>query len=168
MFGGGRYDGLVAAFGVEPVPTVGFGMGDVTLQNFLTAHNLLPDLSPETDAVAILIGDVYKDTQAILADLRSRGLRLAVDATGRKLDAQIKSAVKSGSQKPRVKQSCIGLSRYRAGRCDDCPSRGYQSPGIGNHIDRDARASTTCSNFKIAGSRDYHELSILHTGSVNC
>ena len=97
MFGGGRYDGLVAAFGVEPVPTVGFGMGDVTLQNFLTAHNLLPDLSPETDAVAILIGDVYKDTQAILADLRSRGLRLAVDATGRKLDAQIKSAVKSGS-----------------------------------------------------------------------
>jgi histidyl-tRNA synthetase len=35
MFGGGRYDGLVAQFGVEPVPTAGFGMGDVTLQNFL-------------------------------------------------------------------------------------------------------------------------------------
>lgn len=32
MLGGGRYDGLVAQFGVEPVPTVGFGMGDVALQ----------------------------------------------------------------------------------------------------------------------------------------
>ena len=34
LFGGGRYDGLVGEFGVEPVPTVGFGMGDVTFQNF--------------------------------------------------------------------------------------------------------------------------------------
>ena len=34
MFGGGRYDGLVAQFGVDPVPTVGFGMGDATLYNF--------------------------------------------------------------------------------------------------------------------------------------
>src|SRR3989339_611689 len=60
MFGGGRYDGLVAAFGVEPVPTVGFGMGDVTLQNFLELHKLLPKLEAETDAVVILIGDVYE------------------------------------------------------------------------------------------------------------
>ena len=26
MMGGGRYDGLVGLFGVEPVPTVGFGL----------------------------------------------------------------------------------------------------------------------------------------------
>jgi len=40
LFGGGRYDNLLEMFGVEPVPTVGFGMGDVTIRDFLTTHNL--------------------------------------------------------------------------------------------------------------------------------
>lgn len=40
LFGGGRYDNLLEIFGVEPVPTVGFGMGDVTIQDFLVTHNL--------------------------------------------------------------------------------------------------------------------------------
>ena len=98
MFGGGRYDGLVGLFGVEPVPTVGFGMGDVTLQNFLVSHGLLKskELALETDAAVILIGDVYGDAQKPLGELRVQGARLAVDSSGRKLDAQIKNAVKSG------------------------------------------------------------------------
>lgn len=95
MFGGGRYDGLVGAFGVEPVPTVGFGMGDVTLQNFLELHKLLPALRPKIDAAIILIGDVYEDVQKVLAVLRAQGLNVSVDSTGRKLDAKIKNAVKS-------------------------------------------------------------------------
>lgn len=96
MFGGGRYDDLVALFDVEPAPTVGFGMGDVTLRNFLEAHGLLPRLRPETDVAVILIGDVYERAQKILEDLRQKGVNAAVDASGRKLDVQIKSAVKSG------------------------------------------------------------------------
>ncbi len=40
LFGGGRYDNLLEIFGVEPVPTVGFGMGDITIRDFLTTHNL--------------------------------------------------------------------------------------------------------------------------------
>lgn len=96
MFGGGRYDGLVAEFGVEPVPTVGFGMGDVTLKNFLEANNLIPQLQPETDAAVILIGSVFEAVQPILSKLRLAGLNLALDSTERKLDAKIKSAAKSG------------------------------------------------------------------------
>lgn len=96
MFGGGRYDGLVGLFGVEPVPTVGFGMGDVTLQNFLEAHDLMPQLRPETDVYVILIGDVYKDAQRIIQELRTMGANVAVDTTGRKPDKQIKTAVKKG------------------------------------------------------------------------
>ena len=96
MFGGGRYDGLVAEFGVEPVPTVGFGMGDVTLLNFLRVHRLLPQLAPETDATVILIGDVYEPAQKILADFREEGLRIAVDSAERRLDSRIKNAAKSG------------------------------------------------------------------------
>jgi histidyl-tRNA synthetase len=96
MFGGGRYDGLVSLFGAEPLPTVGFGMGDVTLQRFLDSHKLLPKLKPETDVVAMLIGDVYGPAQKIIHELRAQGVNVAVDSSGRKLDAQIKSAVKSG------------------------------------------------------------------------
>lgn len=97
MFGGGRYDGLVGLFGVDPVPTVGFGMGDVTLQNFLESHELLPELAPEADAYVVLLGDtLYEKSQKVLDGWRHEGLRLAVDMTGRKIDKQIKTAVKKG------------------------------------------------------------------------
>lgn len=96
MFGGGRYDGLVGLFGVEPVPTVGFGMGDVTLQNFLEGHDLLPPQRPETDVYVVLIGDVYPHAQRIIRELRDMGVNVATDTTGRKTDKQIKTAVKKG------------------------------------------------------------------------
>lgn len=98
MFGGGRYDGLVGLFGVEPLPTVGFGMGDVTLANFLETHNLMPALKPDTDAHVVLIGDVYAGAQKLLTDLRGMGLNLSVDATDRKLDKKLKSATKNGTR----------------------------------------------------------------------
>ncbi|MEK7514310.1 MAG: ATP phosphoribosyltransferase regulatory subunit [Patescibacteria group bacterium] len=40
LFGGGRYDNLLEMFGVEPLPTVGFGMGDITIRDFLETHKL--------------------------------------------------------------------------------------------------------------------------------
>jgi histidyl-tRNA synthetase len=96
MMGGGRYDGLVGLFGVEPVPTVGFGLGDVTLQNFLEGHDLLPNLRPDTDLYVVLIGDVYAKAQRVIQDLRNMGANVAVDLTGKKADKQIKTAVKKG------------------------------------------------------------------------
>jgi histidyl-tRNA synthetase len=97
MFGGGRYDGLVGMFGVEPVPTVGIAMGDVTMQNFLEGHGLVPELAPETDAYVVLLGEnIYEKAQSVLTYFRDEGLRIAVDTTGRKLEKQIKTAVKKG------------------------------------------------------------------------
>ncbi|MEK7153812.1 MAG: histidine--tRNA ligase [Patescibacteria group bacterium] len=98
MMGGGRYDGLVGLFGVEPVPTVGFGWGDVTLQNFLEGHDLMPRLRPEVDVYVVLIGDVYGLAQRVIEDLRDMGANVAVDLSGRKPDKQIKTAVKKGIQ----------------------------------------------------------------------
>lgn len=40
LFGGGRYDNLLEIFGVEPIPCVGFGIGDITIRDFLETHNL--------------------------------------------------------------------------------------------------------------------------------
>lgn len=98
MFGGGRYDGLVGLFGVEPVPTVGFGMGEVTLQNFLESHELMPKLPHETQVYVVLVGDVYAQVQPLIAELRGAGINVALDSTGRKPEKQIKSADKMGVQ----------------------------------------------------------------------
>lgn len=95
MFGGGRYDGLVGLFGVEPVPTVGFGMGDVPLKNFLESHKLLPAPNSETDVYIVLAGDVtYEKSLPVVAKLREMGLNVAVDMSARKIDKQIKNADK--------------------------------------------------------------------------
>lgn len=96
MFGGGRYDGLVAAFGVEPVATVGFGMGDAPIENFLESHNLLPKLQSATQVYAVIVGDVLKEAQDIVRQLREGGVNVAIDLTDRKPDKQIKSALKLG------------------------------------------------------------------------
>lgn len=96
LFGGGRYDGLVGLFGVEPVPTVGFGMGDVTLANFLDIHDLLPPIRTETDLFVVLVGDVFEPAQKPIANLREMGLNVAVDLSGRKVGDQIKVAEKKG------------------------------------------------------------------------
>jgi histidyl-tRNA synthetase len=40
ILGGGRYDNLMDLFGVESVPAVGFGAGDITMRDFLETHGL--------------------------------------------------------------------------------------------------------------------------------
>lgn len=96
LFGGGRYDGLVGLFGVEPVPTIGFGMGDVTLQNFLEFHELLPNLLPETQLYIALVGDVTEQAQSVVRELRNEGVNVAVDISGRDVGKQLKTADKKG------------------------------------------------------------------------
>ena len=40
--GGGRYNNLLEMFEADPIPAVGFGMGDITLCDFLETHRLGP------------------------------------------------------------------------------------------------------------------------------
>ena len=40
LAGGGRYDNLLELFDVEPVPAVGFAIGDITMRDFLETHGL--------------------------------------------------------------------------------------------------------------------------------
>ncbi|HEY7597148.1 MAG TPA: ATP phosphoribosyltransferase regulatory subunit, partial [Actinophytocola sp.] len=50
LFGGGRYDNLIELYSAQRIPAFGFGMGDVTLFDFLGTHGLLPEPRNETDA----------------------------------------------------------------------------------------------------------------------
>lgn len=94
MFGGGRYDGLVGLFGVEPVATVGMAPGATTTEDFLRSHKLLPKFDSTTELYLIALGDALKGAQKLAQKLRSEGVKVEVDITGRKLDKQIKTAVK--------------------------------------------------------------------------
>lgn len=99
IFGGGRYDGLVGMFGVEPIPTVGFGMGDVTFQLFLESNNLIPQMRQMVNA-RVLTKDSESNEQAMYVanELREMGSNVSADYSGRKLDKQMKQADKSGVQ----------------------------------------------------------------------
>jgi len=98
MFGGGRYDGLITMFGVEALPAVGVAMGDITMQNFLAAHDLVPTLKHEHNLYVVLIGDnMYQKSIKIVHELREMGVNVFVDISGRKIDKQLKNADKMGA-----------------------------------------------------------------------
>lgn len=94
LFGGGRYDGLVGLFGAEPVSAVGFAPGLSTTELFLKSHNLVPNLTSTTDVYVIVVGDVLRGAQKLVAQLRGEGVNVELDFTGRKIDKQLKTAVK--------------------------------------------------------------------------
>lgn len=94
MFGGGRYDGLVTLFGAQPMPVVGMAPGATTTEEFLRAHNLMPTFPSTTDIYLVVLGDVLRQAEKVAASLREEGVNVAVDITGRKIDKQIKAALK--------------------------------------------------------------------------
>lgn len=98
MFGGGRYDNLLATFGAEPTPAVGFGMGDVTLRDFLERRDLIPAFHSSADLALCRLDTEHADEVDALADrLRNEyDLHVRVDITDRKVGDQIKDADRSG------------------------------------------------------------------------
>ncbi len=96
LFGGGRYDNLMEIFGVEKIPAVGFGMGDVTIRDFLESRNLLPPYQSVADlALLILERESLPYALELAQNLRDQGLHVSVDFTFRKAGDQIKGAAKS-------------------------------------------------------------------------
>jgi len=94
MFGGGRYDGLVGLFGAEPISAVGFAPGYTMTELFLRSHDLLPKLPSTTDISVIVLGGALQGAMELADKLREEGVNTEVDITGRKLDKQLKSAIK--------------------------------------------------------------------------
>jgi histidyl-tRNA synthetase len=95
LFGGGRYDGLVGLFGAEQISAVGLAPGLSTTELFLESHELLPKLPSTTEVyIAVLGEDMLSGAMKLATELRSEGVNTELDVTGRKLDKQIKTAVK--------------------------------------------------------------------------
>ncbi|HEC32987.1 MAG TPA: hypothetical protein ENI63_01875, partial [Candidatus Kaiserbacteria bacterium] len=95
MFGGGRYDNLLELFGLEPIPAVGFGMGDVTIYDFLETHDLLPQYAARTELyLCTLTPEAKEYAQNLAKILRKQDVNVEVAFSDKKVGNQIKIADK--------------------------------------------------------------------------
>lgn len=99
MLGGGRYDNLTSLFSDEPISGIGFGMGDVTMRDFLETHRLLPKSITTTAPLLTIIPTdpaLNLEAQKLAHSIRERGLSVAADIGTKKIGKKIADAAERG------------------------------------------------------------------------
>lgn len=98
ILGGGRYDNLLRDVGGDPLPAVGFAMGDVVIGLILQELGLLPPLpvTPAAVLVTVFSPDLLLASYSLAADLRHLGLPVTCYPEPAKLPKQFKFADRMG------------------------------------------------------------------------
>jgi len=95
ILGGGRYDDLMADVGGEPLPGVGFAMGDMVISILLEKYKLLPEeieISPAQILVSLFSEDQISASLSLTTELRNSGLNVSCYPEIDKLGKQFKFA----------------------------------------------------------------------------
>ncbi len=94
VFGGGHYGNLVADVGGEPMPGVGFAMGDVMISLVLEKYGLIPGEQGLEDTVLVTVFDesLLLNSYELAAELRKVGVRAVCYSEATKLQKQLKFA----------------------------------------------------------------------------
>ena len=101
ILGGGRYDNLMADVGGDPLPAVGFAMGDVVISLVLEKNGLLPkstNLAPADILVTVFDQERLSTSIKLASELRSTGIKVSCYPESAKLSKQFKYADKMGIQ----------------------------------------------------------------------
>jgi len=97
--GGGRYDRLLELVGGEPLPAVGFGMGDVVLGELLAERGLVPTYRREVDYFVVVIGEEQRARALGVAhELRERGRSVLYALRDQSVRKQFKAAETEGAR----------------------------------------------------------------------
>jgi histidyl-tRNA synthetase len=99
MFGGGRYDNLVAAVGGDPLPATGFALGDVVMSLVLKKYDLIPAglaASPAPVLVTVFNESMLAASISLAAELRQAGINVNCYPEATKLAKQFKFADRIG------------------------------------------------------------------------
>lgn len=99
LFGGGRYDDLAGLFSSQRIPGFGFGMGDVTLMDFLGTYGLLPEPRNQTDVVVVPLEQrLFDAAREVARRIRLTGYRVTTPLELRKLGKELTRADKAGAR----------------------------------------------------------------------
>ncbi|UYN89567.1 MAG: histidine--tRNA ligase [Anaerolineales bacterium] len=99
IFGGGRYNDLVNAVGGDPVPAVGFAVGNVVISLLLQALGHAPDVSGRAPIyVTVFDADGLAASLTLASELRAAGLKVTSHLQADKLQKQFKQADRSGAR----------------------------------------------------------------------
>jgi histidyl-tRNA synthetase len=98
LCGGGAYANLLQIFNEEPLAGVGFGLGDVTLKDFLEVHKLLPNLElPVNDVLVTFQEDEGLESALKLAqELRRHQFKIVTSLESLKFKKVFPIAEKKG------------------------------------------------------------------------
>lgn len=97
--GGGRYDRLLELVGGEPLPAVGFGMGDVVLGELLAERGLLPAYARSLDYFVVAVSAEQRSEALRIAHaLRDRGHSVAYAFKDQGVTKQLKAASREGAR----------------------------------------------------------------------
>ena len=96
ILGGGRYDNLLADVGGQPLPGVGFAMGDVVAGIILQENGRVPEFQPSPASVLVTVFDqnMLSRSYALASALRRAGVNAMVYPEPAKLQKQFKFADK--------------------------------------------------------------------------
>jgi histidyl-tRNA synthetase len=95
IFGGGRYDDLVADVGgSQRLPATGFAMGDAVIELVLEKYGKIPVLRPSPTRVLVTVfqPDLFGTSARIASALRSAGVNAELYPEPAKLDKQLRYA----------------------------------------------------------------------------
>jgi len=101
ILGGGRYDNLTQDVGGDPIPGVGFAMGDVVITLILEKYGLLPkDLNINPAPVFVTVFDEGRllESFKLASELRRAGLNVVCYPEAVKLQKQFKYADRIGAK----------------------------------------------------------------------
>jgi len=101
ILGGGRYDNLTHDVGGDPIPGVGFAMGDVVITLILEKYGLMPkELSINPAPIFVTVFDEERLLQSfkLASELRRAGLNVVCYPEAAKLQKQFKYADRIGAK----------------------------------------------------------------------
>ena len=115
--GGGRYDKLIKLIsgGRVDLPALGFGMGDVVLQELLKSRGLLPAFTAGIDVFCLIEDELLRPASlGLIQQLRSAGLAVEYPLTPAKADKQFKRAMElSATRTVRIETGADGQHQAR-------------------------------------------------------
>jgi histidyl-tRNA synthetase len=101
ILGGGRYDNLTRDVGGDPIPGVGFAMGDVVIGLILEKYGLLPKdltINPAPVLVTVFNEECLLESFKLASELRREGINVICYPEAVKLPKQFKYADRIGAK----------------------------------------------------------------------